>query len=65
MLYIPVVNTVVFKHLGITWEWCIVLVATVVFFVVVEGWKFAKRVYFRRWQRRRIDTCRTLIKEDA
>jgi len=48
VLYIPVINTKVFKHKGITWEWGIVLVATVLFFVGIEAWKWAKRVYFRR-----------------
>ncbi|KAF2743897.1 potassium/sodium eff [Sporormia fimetaria CBS 119925] len=48
VLYIPVINDVVFKHKGISWEWGIVLVATVLFFLGVESWKWAKRVYFRR-----------------
>ncbi|KAI9672952.1 MAG: Na+ ATPase [Caeruleum heppii] len=47
-LYIPVLNTVVFKHIGISWEWIIVLVETILFFAGVEAWKWAKRVYFRR-----------------
>ncbi|KAH9214633.1 sodium transport atpase, partial [Leptodontidium sp. 2 PMI_412] len=47
-LYIPTLNTVVFKHKGITWEWGIVLVESVFFFAGCEAWKFAKRVYFRR-----------------
>lgn len=37
-----------FKHESITWEWAIVVVATMLFFVGIEAWKFAKRVYFRR-----------------
>ncbi|KAF2753877.1 Na(+)/Li(+)-exporting P-type ATPase [Pseudovirgaria hyperparasitica] len=48
-LYIPVVNHDVFKHTGITWEWGIVFVETVLFFLGVELWKWAKRVCFRRW----------------
>jgi Na+-exporting ATPase len=48
VLYIPVINRVVFKHSGISWEWGIVFVATILFFLGVEGWKWAKRVYFRR-----------------
>ncbi|KAK0112585.1 hypothetical protein ONS95_014330 [Cadophora gregata] len=47
-LYIPTLNTVVFKHKGITWEWGIVLVESVLFFAGCEAWKLAKRVYFRR-----------------
>lgn len=48
VLYIPVINTVVFKHRGISWEWGIVLVETVLFFVGVEAYKWGKRVFFRR-----------------
>lgn len=47
-LYIPVINRVVFKHEMITWEWAVVVVATILFFAGVEAWKFAKRLYFRR-----------------
>ena len=47
-LYIPVINRVVFKHEMITWEWTVVVVATVLFFAGIEGWKYAKRVFFRR-----------------
>src|SRR4051812_28483829 len=48
VLYIPVINTVVFKHRGISWEWGIVLVETVLFFAGVETYKWGKRVFFRR-----------------
>lgn len=48
IIYIPVINTVVFKHSPITWEWGIVFVETGLFFLGVEAWKFAKRVYYRR-----------------
>ncbi|KAL4865262.1 hypothetical protein BDV12DRAFT_174880 [Aspergillus spectabilis] len=48
ILYIPVLNHVVFKHTGITWEWGIVFVEAILFFAGVEAWKWAKRVYFRR-----------------
>ncbi|KAJ5161025.1 ATPase P-type K/Mg/Cd/Cu/Zn/Na/Ca/Na/H-transporter [Penicillium capsulatum] len=47
ILYIPVLNDVVFKHKPITWEWGIVAVEAVLFFAGVEAWKWAKRVYFR------------------
>jgi Na+-exporting ATPase len=50
ILYIPVLNHVVFKHTGISWEWGIVFVEAVLFFLGVELWKFSKRVYFRRTQ---------------
>ncbi|KAL8335223.1 hypothetical protein RB598_009426 [Gaeumannomyces tritici] len=47
-LYIPVLNHEVFKHDGITWEWGVVVVELVLFFLGAEGWKWAKRIYFRR-----------------
>lgn len=52
-LYIPVINHEVFRHTGITWEWGIVFVEAVLFFLGVETWKWGKRVYFRRVGRRR------------
>ncbi|KAF6831981.1 potassium/sodium efflux P-type ATPase [Colletotrichum musicola] len=52
LLYIPVINTVVFKHKGISWEWAIVFVAAGLFFAGVESWKWAKRVFFRRQSRK-------------
>jgi Na+-exporting ATPase len=48
VLYIPVINDTVFRHKGISWEWGIVFVATFLFFLGIEGWKFGKRVFFRR-----------------
>ncbi|RJE21221.1 P-type ATPase [Aspergillus sclerotialis] len=47
ILYIPVINHAVFKHTGISWEWGIVFVEALLFFLGVEAWKFAKRVFFR------------------
>ncbi|KAL6866795.1 cation transporting ATPase [Trichoderma novae-zelandiae] len=46
-LYIPRLNTVVFMHAGIGWEWGVVFVAVAVFVVGAEAWKWAKRIYFR------------------
>ncbi|RAL02677.1 potassium/sodium eff [Aspergillus ibericus CBS 121593] len=48
VLYIPVINDVVFKHTGIGWEWGVVFVEAGLFLGGVEVWKFFKRVYFRR-----------------
>lgn len=48
LLYIPVINTKVFKHKGITWEWGIVFIAAGLFFAGVEAWKWGKRVFYRR-----------------
>ncbi|KAK7889943.1 P-type ATPase [Exophiala xenobiotica] len=47
-LYIPVINHVVFKHTGISWEWGIVFVEATLFFLGMESWKWGKRVFFRR-----------------
>lgn len=47
-LYIPVINHVVFKHQGISWEWGLVFVEAILFFAGVEAWKWAKRIFFRR-----------------
>lgn len=52
LLYIPVINTVVFKHKGITWEWGIVFIEAMLFFAGVEAWKLGKRIYFRRKDRK-------------
>ncbi|EEB08992.1 P-type ATPase [Schizosaccharomyces japonicus yFS275] len=43
-IYIPVINTNVFKHKPIGWEWGVVFVAAILFLLFVELWKF-----FRRW----------------
>jgi len=48
VLYIPVINDTVFRHKGISWEWAIVFIATFLFFIGIESWKWAKRVYFRK-----------------
>ncbi|KAL2690042.1 hypothetical protein Neosp_004110 [[Neocosmospora] mangrovei] len=48
VLYIPKLNHVVFQHTGISWEWAVVFVDVIVFMVLSEAWKWAKRVYFRR-----------------
>lgn len=52
ILYIPKLNTIVFKHTGISWEWGIVFVEALLFFLGVETWKWAKRVFFRRMRRK-------------
>jgi len=47
VVYVPVFNTVVFKHMAISWEWGIVVGCCVVYLSVVEGWKAIKR--WRGW----------------
>ncbi|KAI5805652.1 sodium transport ATPase [Peziza echinospora] len=43
VVYIPTFNTVVFHHMGIGWEWGIVVGAAVVYVAVIESWKAIKR----------------------
>lgn len=38
----------------ISWEWGIVFIAAGLFFAGVEGWKWGKRVYFRRQDSKRL-----------
>ncbi|KAJ0126832.1 Uncharacterized protein HZ326_30064 [Fusarium oxysporum f. sp. albedinis] len=52
IIYIPGLNTVVFKHAPISWEWGIVFIEAVLFFMGIEFWKWLKRVYFRRQARK-------------
>lgn len=42
-VYIPGLNTQVFKHVGITWEWGLSFGAVIVFILGVETWKLTKR----------------------
>ncbi|PHH67879.1 hypothetical protein CDD82_1036 [Ophiocordyceps australis] len=48
IIYIPGLNTVVFKHAPISWEWAIVFIEAFLFFLGIEAWKWAKRIYYRR-----------------
>lgn len=43
VIYIPVVNRVVFKHDAISWEWGVVAACVVVYTTIVEAWKAIKR----------------------
>jgi Na+-exporting ATPase len=49
IIYIPGLNTVVFKHGPISWEWGVVLVESALFVAGIEVWKGYKRAYFRRY----------------
>lgn len=44
-VYIPGLNTNVFKHKGITWEWGLSVGAVVIYLLGVELWKAAKRTF--------------------
>ncbi|PWN36765.1 sodium transport ATPase [Meira miltonrushii] len=48
ILYIPVINDDVFLQKGISWEWAIVIITSILFFGGIELWKWGKRIYFRR-----------------
>ncbi|KAJ4186581.1 P-type ATPase [Fusarium solani] len=64
LIYIPKLNTVVFKHAPISWEWGIVFIEALLFFLGIEAWKWAKRVYFRlqaRKSTRDIDDLETRV----
>jgi Na+-exporting ATPase len=50
-LYIPVIDHVVFKHEGISWEWGVVFIESILFVAGIEAWKWGKRVFFRRTAR--------------
>lgn len=43
VVYIPVLNTKVFKHIGISWEWGVVVGMTIVYVFGMEVWKYVKR----------------------
>ncbi|KAG8988400.1 hypothetical protein FRB90_002764 [Tulasnella sp. 427] len=49
ILYIPTLNTKVFNHSGISWEWGVVFVEALLFFLGVELWKWCKRIYIRHY----------------
>ncbi|KAI9845990.1 MAG: Na+ ATPase [Sclerophora amabilis] len=42
-VYIPGLNTAVFKHMGIGWEWALSFGAIFIFVLGIEAWKFTKR----------------------
>ena len=43
-VYIPGLNTIVFKHRGISWEWAPAVICVVVFVLAIEMWKLVKNV---------------------
>ncbi|CAG8978988.1 hypothetical protein HYALB_00011032 [Hymenoscyphus albidus] len=44
-VYIPGLNTSVFKHIGITWEWGVSISGVFVFVLGMEAWKGVKRKF--------------------
>lgn len=55
ILYIPVINDKVFRHVGISWEWGVVVVEAILFIGGVELWKWCKRIFFRHMDKRAVD----------
>lgn len=45
VVYLPVINKMVFKHKGITWEWGVVVGCLVTYIALVEIWKAFKRAF--------------------
>ncbi|KAK2739946.1 hypothetical protein FQN57_006265 [Myotisia sp. PD_48] len=45
VVYLPIVNRLVFKHTAITWEWGIVVACVVVYIALIETWKAIKRSF--------------------
>lgn len=46
LIYSYSVNTEVFKHLPITWEWGMVAASVVVYIILAEFYKLIKRKFF-------------------
>ncbi|KAI8096277.1 potassium/sodium efflux P-type ATPase [Halteromyces radiatus] len=47
-LYVPVLNTEVFRHAPIDWEWGMVAASTLVYIAFAEGWKWLRRTWLTR-----------------
>ena len=45
VVYIPVLNTSVFKHDAISWEWGVAIGFSIAFLTVMEAWKMVKRTF--------------------
>ncbi|RAL63849.1 hypothetical protein DID88_003492 [Monilinia fructigena] len=59
ILYIPFINRNIFKHEGISWEWGIVFIESILFFLGIETWKWIKRVYIRTQAKKNRDVMGT------
>ncbi|KAH7094985.1 hypothetical protein FB567DRAFT_623306 [Paraphoma chrysanthemicola] len=64
LIYIPKLNTVVFKHAPIDWEWGIVFISSFLFFAGVEAWKWGKRIFYRRQARGQLGVVEDMDIED-
>ena len=63
-IYIPGLNTLVFKHVGITWEWGLSFGAVFVLVLGIETWKAIKRAwhFFEQGEEDRDESERRLIR---
>jgi Na+-exporting ATPase len=63
-VYIPGLNTKVFKHVGITWEWGLSFGAVFVFVLGIETWKAIKSSwhFFEQGEEDRVESERKLIR---
>ncbi|CUM63350.1 uncharacterized protein PRCAT00000923001 [Priceomyces carsonii] len=52
VVYIPVINTKVFLHKPIGYEWGVAVGFTILFFIGAEAWKWFKRIFKRRQTRK-------------
>ncbi|KAB8289655.1 hypothetical protein EYC80_010568 [Monilinia laxa] len=64
-LYIPFINRKIFKHEGISWEWGIVFIESILFFLGIEAWKWIKRVYIRTQAKKNRDVMGTAGEVDS
>lgn len=44
-VYIPGLNTDVFRHRGISWEWAPCVICVIIFVAGMEAWKYLKRTF--------------------
>lgn len=52
VVYIPVINTKVFLHAPISYEWGLAVAFSLLYLLGCETWKWARRVYARKWSRK-------------
>ncbi|KAI5959890.1 ENA1 [Candida pseudojiufengensis] len=49
VIFIPVINDIVFQHDPIGWEFGLAIGFTILFFIGAEFWKWIKRIYLRKF----------------
>lgn len=52
VVYIPVINTKVFLHAPIGYEWGLAVAFSILYLAGSEAWKWAKRVYYRKYAKK-------------